>query len=170
MGIRGLSSYIAERSQFHQNIQLRDTKVIIDANNLRFDLYRCCRGLNDCFGGDYDKFYRYVANFCQILRKCKIIPVFVFDGGFEKDEKKMDTIIKRLNEHTKSAVNCNSVNQSKVRAFPIFASHVFLQAVQDVFKQDQVEIHQCSFEADEVLAHLAWKYNCPVIRYLLDLN
>ena len=40
-------------------VWLKNCKVIIDGNNLRFALYKWCPGLNHCFGGDYDKYARY---------------------------------------------------------------------------------------------------------------
>ena len=55
MGVRGLSSYLQHRPDLWTNCQLGDSTVIIDANNIKFELYNRCPGINDCFGGDYDK-------------------------------------------------------------------------------------------------------------------
>ncbi len=35
----------------------------LDGSNLRYLLYHWCPGMNDCFGGDYAKFYGYVTDF-----------------------------------------------------------------------------------------------------------
>ena len=86
MGVRGLSSYIRNRKEFFDRIQLSNSKVIIDGNNLRFALYNYCPGLNDCFGGDYDKFYRFVHQYISDLIRFKITPVIVFDGGLDKSD------------------------------------------------------------------------------------
>ena len=55
MGVRGLSSYLQNRPDLWTDCQLGDSTVIIDANNIKFELYKRCPGINDCFGGDYDK-------------------------------------------------------------------------------------------------------------------
>ena len=63
MGVRGLSTYLSHRETFFEDLELKNTRVIIDGDNLRFALYKWCPGLNHCFGGDYDKYYRYVQQF-----------------------------------------------------------------------------------------------------------
>ena len=85
MGIRGLSTYLSLRDDFFTRTRLRNTKVIIDGSNLRFELYNECPGLNDCFGGDYDKYYRYVKKFFEQLLDCEITPIIILDGGRDCD-------------------------------------------------------------------------------------
>ena len=171
MGVRGLSTYLAQRRDFFDAKELRDTEVIIDGNNLRFQLYRQCRGLNDCFGGDYDKYYNFVRQFFARLKRCGITPVIVMDGAFDKDNRKIPTVISRVTEHTKRAVVCNPVTQSRNRVFPIFAQEVFIDALRAL----DIEVHQSSFEADEVIAQLAFSRSCPVISndsdfYIFDVD
>ena len=96
MGVRGLSSYLAPRRELFDTTELRDTKVIIDGNNLRFSLYRSCPGLNDCFGGDYDKFRGFVLRFFRLLLRCRVTPVIVLDGGLDKSGHKLPTVRNRL--------------------------------------------------------------------------
>ena len=96
MGVRGLSTFLANRGDFFEKKQLRGSKVIIDGNNLRFALYKSCPGLNDCFGGDYDKFYRHVRRFFLNLLRCEVTPVIIVDGGLDKNDQKLKTVIKRL--------------------------------------------------------------------------
>ena len=98
MGVRGLSTFLSNRQDFFEQKQLRGSKVIIDGNNLRFALYRSCPGLNDCFGGDYDKFYRHVKQFFLNLIRCEVVPVIICDGGLDKTEQKLKTVIKRLRQ------------------------------------------------------------------------
>ena len=78
---------------------------------------------------------------------------------------------KRLSEQTKVAVACNSVTQTKLRVFPLFAKEVFMEVLQEL----GIEVHQSSFEADEVIAHLAHTSRCPVISndsdfYIFDVD
>ena len=42
-----------ERSAF--DFSLEKSEIIVDGNNLRYDLYRECPGTNHAFGGDYEK-------------------------------------------------------------------------------------------------------------------
>eukprot|EP00092_Neocalanus_flemingeri_P002070 GFUD01002209.1.p1 GENE.GFUD01002209.1~~GFUD01002209.1.p1 ORF type:complete len:659 (-),score=134.82 GFUD01002209.1:7-1983(-) len=159
MGVRGLSTYLSHRENFFEDLELKDTRVIIDGNNLRFALYKWCPGLNHCFGGDYDKYYRYVKQFFSLLLSCGVTPSIVFDGGYDKSDQKLATIMHRLSDQTKNAVACNSVSQSKLQVFPIFGKEVFMEVLRDL----DIDVRQCSYEADEVIAQLAMKEKCPVI-------
>ena len=96
MGVRGLSSFLSNRTAFFERKELSDSKVIVDGNNLRFALYKSCPGLNDCFGGDYDKFYRHVKQFFLNLLRCRVTPVIIVDGGLDKSDQKLKTVLKRL--------------------------------------------------------------------------
>ena len=159
MGVRGLSTYLSHRESFFEDLELKSTKVIIDGDNLRFALYKWCPGLNHCFGGDYDKYYRYVKQFFSLLKSCDVTPIIVFDGGMDKSDQKLDTVVHRLSEHTKTAMSCNSVTQSKLQVFPLFGKEVFIEVLVNM----GIEMKQCSYEADEVIAQIAMKEKCPVI-------
>ena len=52
-----------------------------------------------------------------------------------------------ISENTKCGVACNSLTQSKQRVFPVFAKEVFLEVLTEL----NIETHQASFEADEVI-------------------
>lgn len=61
MGIRGLSSYIQERSsKYLRDFELQNATVVIDGNNFVCNAYLECPHLNPCFGGDYNIFYNYL--------------------------------------------------------------------------------------------------------------
>lgn len=104
MGIRGLSTFLANRGDFFERKQLRDSKVIIDGNNLRFALYGSCPGLNDSFGGDYDKLHRHVKQFFLNLLRCDVTPVIILDGGLDKSEQKLRTVLKRFRQEMRVSV------------------------------------------------------------------
>ena len=145
MGVRGLATYFGNRDLFFDQVkfwfcsidfwtvetqvELKNCKVIIDGNNLRFALYKWCPGLNHCFGGDYDKyaryskypfrstmtwrfyFNRYVRQFIKKLQRSGIRPIVVFDGGHDKSDQKLATVITRMTEQSRNAVACTSVTQ-----------------------------------------------------------
>ena len=51
-----------------------------------------------------------------------------------------------ISENTKCGVACNSLTQSRLRVFPVFAKDVFLEVLREL----NIDTHQASFEADEV--------------------
>ena len=68
MGVRGLFSFAENKFDCFESISLKDTKLIIDGNNLRFFLYKRTKKRKCSFGGEYllyfnatrDYFNRYV--------------------------------------------------------------------------------------------------------------
>ena len=62
--------------------------VVIDGNNFVCDSYLQCPNLNPCFGGDYNVYYEYLRNILHSLKRCKVEPIFVFDGGLDKGNRK----------------------------------------------------------------------------------
>lgn len=159
MGVRGLSTFLSAREKFFVSHELKNTEVVIDGNNLRYVLYKWCPGLNHCFGGDYDKYGDYIISFFHLLKSCGVKPTVVFDGGYDKTEVKLRTVMSRLREQAKNAVACTSATQAKIQVYPLMAKEMFI----DIVKQLGVKVVQCSYEADDVIAHLAASLNCPVL-------
>ena len=97
MGIPGLTTYIAQRSDMHlQPFELYDTYLVIDGNALASQLYIKYAKCNCCFGGDYDKYARSLEEFFDSLAKCNITSLVLIDGGCE--QKKIKTIRKRIRD------------------------------------------------------------------------
>ena len=88
-----------------------------------------------------------------------VTPIVVFDGGYDKNDQKLATVLRRRTEQTRNAVACNPVTQGKLQVFPIFGRAVF----QEVLEEVGVRLVQCSYEADHVIAQLAMAEDCPVI-------
>ena len=69
MGVRGLFSFAENKFDCFESTTLKDTKLIIDGNNLRFFLYKRTKKRKCSFGGEYllyfnatrDYFNRYVS-------------------------------------------------------------------------------------------------------------
>ena len=55
--------------------------------------------------------YRYVRQFIGRLHRSGIRPIVVFDGGHDKSDQKLATVISRMTEQSRNAVACNSVTQ-----------------------------------------------------------
>ncbi|XP_030382858.1 protein asteroid [Scaptodrosophila lebanonensis] len=161
MGVRGLTSYIAQRAEIYlKAFELHDTNLVIDGDNLACNLYKDVTGLYSAFGGDYDDFYRAVVQFFQVLAECRIDAYVLMDGGYEK--RKMRTASKRLTGKIAVIKRINPL--ASITLFPLHMKEVFIDAVKDC----GVPIMRCVFEADDELAALARKLNCPVLSYDSD--
>ena len=72
MGVRGLFSFAENKFDCFESTSLKDTKLIIDGNNLRFFLYKRTKKRKCSFGGEYllyfnatrDYFNRYTCKLC----------------------------------------------------------------------------------------------------------
>ncbi|EDW77836.1 uncharacterized protein Dwil_GK24697 [Drosophila willistoni] len=161
MGVRGLTSYIAQRAEVYlKPYELHSTALVIDGDNLACNLYKDVTGSYSAFGGDYDDFYRAVLQFFQVLAECSIRPFVLMDGGYE--ERKLRTVGQRL--RGKIAVIKRINPNASITLFPLHLKEVFVDAVRDC----GVPVMRCVFEADDELAALARKLNCPVLSYDSD--
>ncbi|XP_064551432.1 protein asteroid [Drosophila montana] len=161
MGVRGLTSYIAQRAELYlKPHELHNTALVIDGDNLACNLYKDVTGCYSAFGGDYDDFYRAVVEFFQVLAECQIRAYVLMDGGYE--ERKLRTVGKRLRGKIAVIKRINPCDS--ITLFPLHLKEVFVDAVRDC----GVPVMRCVFEADDELAALARKLNCPVLSYDSD--
>ncbi|KAK5646853.1 hypothetical protein RI129_005317 [Pyrocoelia pectoralis] len=163
MGIRGLTTFIAQRSDSYlRQHKLHDTYLVIDGNSLAANLYQINRTKNDCFGGDYNKFERTICKFFDLLSQCNIIPLIVLDGAYEK--RKLKTVYQRLKSKLKTLHQIDTVSQIHFKSFPLFLRDLFV----DVVLKLQLKIVRCDYEADCEIACLGRTLNCPVLSYDSD--
>ena len=88
MGVRGLFSFAENKFDCFESTTLKDTKLIIDGNNLRFFLYKRTKKRRCSFGGEYllyfnatrDYFNRYVS-ICTCELFCSIQYLFIVLKG-----------------------------------------------------------------------------------------
>lgn len=161
MGVRGLTSYIAQRAEIYlKPYELHNTSLVIDGDNLACNLYKDVTGSYSAFGGDYDDFYRAVLQFFRVLAECEIRSYVLMDGGYE--ERKLRTVSKRLRGKISVIKKINPCDS--ITLFPLHLKEVFVDAVRDC----GVPVMRCVFEADDELAALARKLNCPVLSYDSD--
>lgn len=157
MGVRGLTSFIDEHPKFLSDLSLHDTKVLIDGNNLYYFLYYNYFSINLLYGGDYDCYANTVRYFFNTLNTCNIVPYVIFDGGYDVDERKLKTTLKRQKERLQN-VNALSKGQKGI-VLPLLAFDVFRLVLDDL----GVSHMTCDFEADDHLAGLAQLWNLPVM-------
>ncbi|XP_025197066.1 protein asteroid [Melanaphis sacchari] len=154
MGIPGLTSFINRNStQYFENVQLKDTLIIIDGYALTNFLYRSYENQTSAFGGDYDIIAKVYIDFINLLTRCNVIPIFVFDGAYE--QRKMETIMSRMSQRIKSY----SQPIKSAECMPMFGSDVIFDILNDM----DIPHVNCDFEADAEIVALAKLLNCPVI-------
>ncbi|XP_008180179.1 protein asteroid [Acyrthosiphon pisum] len=154
MGIPGLTSFINRNStQYFENLQLKDTLVIIDGYALTNFLYRLYENQTSAFGGDYDVLAKVYTDFINLLTRCNITPIFVFDGAYE--QRKMETIMSRMSQRIQSY----GQPMKSAECMPMFGSDVIFDILNDM----DIPHINCDFEADSEIVALAKLLDCPVI-------
>ncbi|XP_067857946.1 single-strand DNA endonuclease ASTE1 isoform X2 [Heptranchias perlo] len=156
MGIHGLMTYIGENHNFFNNVKLRNTKIVIDGNNLFHRLY-FDSGLDLKYGGEYDLFVDVICKFFEALSRCNITPYVVFDGGCDCTDKKFETIKQRARDKIQKAHVISRGGGGTV--IPLLVPEVFKQ----VLVQLQLSFVQCDAEADRDIVALANQWACPVL-------
>jgi hypothetical protein len=154
MGIPGLTSFIKNNStQYFENHQLTDTLVIIDGYALTNFLYRMHENQTSAFGGDYDIMATVYIDFINLFLRCKVIPIFVFDGAYE--QRKIETIINRMSQRIQ--LYGNQIKTSD--CMPYFGSDILFDILNDM----DIPHVNCDFEADAEIVAMAKLLKCPVI-------
>ncbi|XP_039192161.1 protein asteroid homolog 1 isoform X1 [Crotalus tigris] len=156
MGIHGLTSYVGEHNEFFVDLQLRNTDVIIDGNNLYHGLY-FNSNLDIRHGGDYDSFTDIICQFFQSLAMCHIQPYVVLDGGNDASNKKFATLKERAQEKIQVAHSLSHGGSGSV--LPLLVREVFKQILTEL----QVPFVQSFSEADRDIVSLANQLSCPVL-------
>ncbi|XP_038838758.1 protein asteroid homolog 1-like [Salvelinus namaycush] len=166
MGIQGLTSFIDHSGTFLKDDHFRHSRLIIDGSNIFHFLY-FNSSVDLKHGGDYDDFEDQVCEFFKALRDCGIEPYVVIDGGSDHTDKKFET----LRQRAQSKINNLSMGLQGDRIIPVLVKQVFKQVLSSL----KVPFAQCIFEADQEIASLAQRWNCPVLSndsdfYIFDIQ
>lgn len=157
MGIKGLTSFVENNSNsLMKNYELHDTDLVIDGESTAYQLY--CHHFhpkNCCFTGDYDRYGMSIRSFFDLLIKCNIRPILIFDGGY--DDRKMNTIENRMKDRIRIAGIIDTV--SKDTLFPLFLGELF----KDIATEYKFPVIRCDYEGDLESANIARTLNCPVL-------
>ncbi|CAG9803528.1 unnamed protein product [Chironomus riparius] len=161
MGVRGLTTFIAKNaSKYLDPHELHDCSLVIDGDSLCAQLYKQIDNGQSAFGGNYDQFFRHIVEFFNLLKKCNVTPYVLLDGGYEM--KKMKTTKERL--RSRIGVIKYILPLESYLVLPLLMREVFVNAL----KHCNVKVYRCLYEADNELAILARKLNCPVLSYDSD--
>ena len=156
MGIRGLTTFVDAHPELLTDLQLHDTRIVIDGNNLYHFLYYHFH-LPCEYGGDYDQFARSCETFFSALDSCNVTPYVVFDGAYASDGNKFQTSLARARERVHMS---NIVAHGRhAKMLPVLAQLCFVHVLQRL----GVECVTCDFEADCQIAALARHWSCPVL-------
>ncbi|TGZ56993.1 hypothetical protein CRM22_010044 [Opisthorchis felineus] len=167
MGVRGLFTYVTQQPDNFTHYDLHNTYLVFDAENYIANSYRQW-GLARQYGGEYLSFTVLIRTAINELQKCRITPIFVFDGCHEIKGSKRGTLLKRNAERIDTLsrfLNNQALNdvedtqQSTPDILPKLTNRVFLSVL------EELGIHhvKCEREADIHVAELAIYLNCPVV-------
>lgn len=161
MGVRGLTTYIGQNADRYMDpFELHDCNLVIDGDSLSSNLYKWVSNCNSAFGGNYDQYYRTVCNFFEMLRQCNVVAYVLLDGGYQP--KKLNTVRQRLRAKIGAIKYLNPFDAKPM--FPIMMREVFVEALEHC----SVRFMRCLFEADDEVAALARRLQCPVLSYDSD--
>ena len=168
MGIPGLTTFVDANPHLLTDHELRDTAVIVDGNNLYHFLYYYFH-VPVQFGGDYDTFDACVTYFFRTLDACRVTPYVVFDGGYDADDRKLPTVLRRARDRCHMAGSLAAGGRGKI--LPILAQETFRCTLNRL----RIGHFTCDSEADEEIAALANHFGCPVMSndsdfYVYDLK
>ncbi|CAL8354117.1 unnamed protein product [Arctogadus glacialis] len=99
MGVKGLSSLLEDNRRISPDIHFRDSKLVVDGNNLIYHLYYSSN-LDQNHGGEYLAFQAEVQAFFKTLADCGIKPYVVMEGGSSTSDIRLETLKKRAREKT----------------------------------------------------------------------
>ncbi|XP_076641511.1 protein asteroid-like [Halictus rubicundus] len=162
MGIRGLTTYVNKcSSHCLQDYELQNTYLVIDGNNICYQIFYRYINTNSIFGGDYDIYEEAILKFFDNLLACNVIPLVLLDGG--NDILKMDTILKRCKDRYEKVISL-TMKHTEERFPPLHSLTIFKQAL----RKKNIHHAQCLFEADGTIAAIAKILKCPVLSFDSD--
>ncbi|XP_035985202.1 protein asteroid homolog 1-like [Fundulus heteroclitus] len=158
MGVRKMNNLV-KHSEALERFVFSNSWVIIDGPNLYYSLYfNSDPKLDQQHGGDYSAFRELVLSFFNNLKKCKITPLVVLDGGSEPGKE--DTIKNRMQDKIQKA---KTISESKAQSWdnilPPLVKDIFIQILQE----EKIEMEQCLGEADQTVVRYANEKKCPVL-------
>lgn len=175
MGVTNLTSFINSRPEFTiEHFELRDTRLIIDASNIKHRLHQCSLNENiNVFGGNLTLFAKTLKIFLRCLQSANIRPIFVCDGA------KDITVHDKTEEQLRRARNIFTSTRQVYDDRAGYASQVTSDNLSNVYisiiSEFNMDIYSCMFEADAEIARLSNHHKAPILShdsdfFLMDLE
>ncbi|CAI2736962.1 unnamed protein product [Dicrocoelium dendriticum] len=148
-------------------LRLHNTTLVIDAENFVNHRYRTS-GLLTYYGGEQMDFLVSMRIFLRQLQKCRIRPIFIFDGCHEENGTKRETLLRRNMERIPALNNFIHLAQLTpdtdcvdcgVDLLPKLTNQVAL----DLLDEFGIPHICCIREADTRIAELAVFLDCPLL-------
>ncbi|KAF5402610.1 O-sialoglycoprotein endopeptidase [Paragonimus heterotremus] len=167
MGVRGLSTYISRDSGNWKPYKLHNTYLVIDAANYVNTCYRQSN-LARHYGGEYMDYLVCVRKFVTQLRKCRIRPIFVFDGCNSREGTKREELLNRNTERIQELSKFLAGHEFRLRkddaqGMPDISPRLTEQVCCEALDELAVPYLRCEREADMHVAELAVYLDCPLL-------
>lgn len=107
----------------------------------------------------YSRYGTAIKKYFSSYLECNIKPIVIFDGGYDKSDRKFRTILMRSKDRLNLTQQIIKYGDCGGGVLPINAKIVF----RDVLSELGISFAQCDFEADDQVTSLANHYNCPVL-------
>ncbi|CAC5419096.1 unnamed protein product [Mytilus coruscus] len=158
MGVPSIITLAERNPSFWEVCNFHDVELVIDGNCLFHFLYKY---LSIDTLGNFSEYAEKLEVFFMWLINREITPYVIFDGAYDIDDKKIETV--------KSRAQRRIVNPEEYT--PILAKVTFTNIL------DKLEIRyiKCDFEADRDIQMLANDLKCPVLSldsdfYIFDVH
>ncbi|XP_063443418.1 protein asteroid homolog 1-like [Mytilus trossulus] len=146
MGVPSIIVLATKNPSFWEVCDFRDIKLVIDGNCLYNLLYAY---FNIDTIGNFSEYAEKVEVFFMWLFDRRITPYVVFDGAYDIDDKKIETVKSRSQQRAANP-------EEKV---PILAKITFTKVLEKL----RIQYIKCDFEADRDIQMLANDLKCPVL-------
>ncbi|GFT31684.1 protein asteroid homolog 1 [Nephila pilipes] len=111
------------------------------------------------YGGDYYKYATKIKKYFSSYLECNIKPILIFDGGYDKSDRKFQTTLMRSRTRLTVTQHIAKHGDCSGKVLPICAKTTF----RDVLSELGIQFAQCDFEADDQVTALANYYDCPAL-------
>lgn len=171
MGVKGFQSFLKKNPSISQKINLSETTLVIDANNLTCALFcNLCQTQEhlrcDLYGGDLVVYSEAVKEFFKSLEKCRIKPVLVFDGSvIGKKSTKNQLVLKEREIYRRGAQRFEAVKSASEdnHRIDLILPQTLHSAFRNIVSELGIQITQTPYEADSHIARVAHDLDCHVL-------
>lgn len=158
MGVPSFIVLARKNPSFWEVCNFQDIKLVIDGNCLFHFLFKY---LNIDTIGNFSEYAEKVEMFFRWLFYRKITPYVVFDGAYDIDDRKIETVKSRAQQRIKEPEKYT----------PILARITFTKILDKL----RIQYITCDFDADRDIHKLANDLKCPVLSrdsdfFIFDLH
>ena len=129
MGVFGLAAFLVRVKSLWEEIELKNTKVIVDGNALLYHLYfQDSVKLDGRRGGQYKQFHDKIVEFFRRLLENGVEPYVLLDGAFDLRSNKLRTSEERMQAKIRGLAK----SDPGVQILPPLARRTFIQTIKNI--------------------------------------